>query len=141
MTTRHSKRIRDNEKIRHKNLIIELNRYFDIFNTSSNFSRITQKQKAQQLRKIYTLILKNIKLFHKFSTNIRLKRLFRILDKKGYEILHHFTANKYIEKIVEKPILDMVTYIYKYNETISRVSYKLSEQMNKDVSLKIISYM
>jgi len=141
MTTRYSQRIRENEELKFKTIVKELNDDTRVFRYSNYYSGITQKHRAEKIRKIYLSTLKNIKLFHKYFPQHYLKSIFEILTTKGYEILHYDTNNKNIEKIVEKPILDMVAYIHKYNETISRVSYKLSEQMNKDVGLIIMSYM
>ena len=140
MTKRYSQRIRDIEELKFKTIIKELNDDAKVFRYSNYYFGITQKYRAEKIRKIYLSILKNIKLFHKYFPQQYLKTIFEILTTKGYEILHYDTNNKNIEKIVEKPILDMVTYIHKYNGTISNVSYKLSKQMNKDVGLTIMSY-
>jgi hypothetical protein len=141
MTTRHSERLREMAKKKFKVIIKKLIFMLDIFENPDNYSGLTKTYRAKRVRCIYILVLENIRLFHKYFPGKHLKAIFKILTTKGYEIIHCDTYSKNIEKIVEKPILDMVTYIYKYNETISRVSYKLSEQMNKDVGLKIISYM
>jgi len=138
MTTRHSERIRDNEKLYFNKIINVLKELFEYFKDDSN---VTLIKKSKLIRTIYILILTNIRLFHKFFDQHTLKRVFKTLTNKGYELIHTETNSRTAKKIIEKPILDMVTYIYKYNETISRVSYKLSKQMNKDVGSTIMSYI
>jgi hypothetical protein len=138
MTTRHSERIRHNEKHYFNIIINALKEMFEYFKDYRNVPVI---KRSKLIRNIYILILKNIRLFHKFFDQHTLKRVFKTLTNKGYELIHSETNNRTAKKIIEKPILDMVTYIHKYNETISRVSYKLSKQMNKDVGTSIMSYI
>jgi hypothetical protein len=140
MAMRYSERVWQNEEKKFKKIINELQDMLHVFGYSNN--NITEINRAKIVRKIYILILTNIRLFHKFFDHRnKLKQLFEIITKKGYELLHDATSNKTIDRIIEKPILDLVTYIYKYNETISRVSYKLTNKLNKDVSLNILSFI
>lgn len=138
MTTRYSERVRHNEEKYFNKKINELKVMFEYFKDYSNVPVI---KRSKLIRKIYILILTNIRLFHKFFDEHTLKRVFKTLTNKGYELIHTETNNRTAKKIIEKPILDMVTYIHKYNETISRVSYKLSNELNKDVSIKVMSYI
>lgn len=140
MAMRYSERVRQNEENKFKKIMIELQDTLHVFGYSNN--NLTEINRARVVRKIYILILTNIRLFHKFfDERNKLNQLFKIITKKGYELLHSERTNKTIERIIEKPILDLVTYIYKYNETISRVSYKLSNKLNKDVSINILSFI
>ena len=137
---RYSERVWQNEEKKFKIIMNELQEMLHVFEYSNN--NITEINRAKLVRKIYILILTNIRLFHKFfDQRNKLNQLFKIITKKGYELLHSERTNKTIEKIIEKPILDLVTYIYKYNETISRVSYKLTNKLNKDVTLNILSFI
>ena len=138
MTTRYSERVRHNEEKYFNKKINELKVMFEYFKDYSNVPVI---KRSKLVRKIYILILTNIRLFHKFFTPRTLKRLFKTLTNKGYELIHTERNNRTTKKTIEKPILDMVTYIHKYNETISRVSYKLSNELNKDVSINVMSYI
>ena len=140
MAMRYSERVWQNEEKKFKKIMNELQDMLHVFGYSNN--NITEINRAKLVRKIYILILTNIRLFHKFFDEAnKLNQLFKIITKKGYELLHSERPNKTIERIIEKPILDLVTYIYKYNETISRVSYKLSNKLNKDVSINILSFI
>ena len=140
MAMRYSERVWQNEEKKFKKIINELQDMLHVFGYSNN--NITEINRAKLVRKIYILIVTNIRLFHKFfDAANKLNQLFKIITKKGYELLHSERTNKTIERIIEKPILDLVTYIYKYNETISRVSYKLSNQLNKDVTINILSFI
>jgi len=140
MAMRYSERVWQNEEKKFKIIMNELQEMLHVFGYSNN--NITEINRAKIVRKIYILILTNIRLFHKFFDEAnKLKKLFEIITKKGYELLHSERTNKTIERIIEKPILDLVTYIYKYNETISRVSYKLTNKLNKDVSINILSFI
>jgi hypothetical protein len=140
MVIRYSERVWQNEEKKFKKIMNELQEMLHVFGYSNN--NITEINRAKLVRKIYILILTNIRLFHKFFDHRnKLNQLFEIITKKGYELLHSERTNKTIEKIIEKPILDLVTYIYKYNETISRVSYKLTNKLNKDVTLNILSFI
>ena len=140
MAMRYSERVRQNEENKFKKIMNELQDMLHVFGYSNN--NLTEINRARVVRKIYILILTNIRLFHKFfDERNKLNQLFKIITKKGYDLLHSERTNKTIERIIEKPILDLVTYIYKYNETISRVSYKLSNKLNKDVSINILSFI
>ena len=140
MAMRYSERVWQNEEKKFKIIMNELQEMLHVFEYSNN--NIREINRAKLVRKIYILILTNIRLFHKFfDQRNKLNQLFKIITKKGYELLHSERTNKTIEKIIEKPILDLVTYIYKYNETISRVSYKLTNKLNKDVTLNILSFI
>ena len=140
MAMRYSERVWQNEEKKFKKIMIELQDMLHVFGYSNN--NLTEINRARVVRKIYILIVTNIRLFHKFFDEAnKLNQLFKIITKKGYELLHSERTNKTIERIIEKPILDLVTYIYKYNETISRVSYKLSNKLNKDVSINILSFI
>jgi len=140
MAIRYSERVWQNEEKKFKKIMNELQEMLHVFGYSNN--NITEINRAKLVRKIYILILTNIRLFHKFFDEAnKLKQLFEIITKKGYELLHSERTNKTIERIIEKPILDLVTYIYKYNETISRLSYKLTNKLNKDVSVNILSFI
>lgn len=138
MSTRYSERIRQNEEKLFNKTVYELKEMFQYFKNINNVSIINR---AKIIRKIYMLILTNIRLFHKFFDERTLKRIFVTLTEKGYELIHTEINNSTAKKIVEKPILDLVTYIYKYNMTISRVSYKLTNKLNEDVSIKIFSFI
>jgi hypothetical protein len=118
-----------------------INALKEMFEYFKDYRNVPVIKRSKLIRNIYILILKNIRLFHKFFDQHTLKRVFKTLTNKGYELIHSETNNRTAKKIIEKPILDMVTYIHKYNETISRVSYKLSKQMNKDVGTSIMSYI
>ena len=140
MVMRYSERVRKNEEKFFEKTINELHETFQYFNINNKFI-VSTINKAKLIRKIYILILINIRLFHKFFNEISLKRIFIIITKKGYELIDTEINNRTVKKIIEKPILDLVTYIYKYNETISRVSYKLKNKLNEDVSIKIFSFI
>lgn len=140
MAMRYSERVWQNEEKKFKKIMNELQDMLHVFGYSNN--NLTEINRARVVRKIYILILTNIRLFHKFFDEAnKLNQLFKIITKKGYDLLQSERPNKTIERIIEKPILDLVTYIYKYNETISRVSYKLSNKLNKDVSINILSFI
>ena len=140
MVIRYSERVRKNEEKFFEKTINELHETFQYFNINNKFI-VSTINKAKLIRKIYILILINIRLFHKFFNESSLKRIFIIITKKGYELIDTEKNNRTLKKIFEKPILDLVTYIYKYNETISRVSYKLKNKLNEDVSIKIFSFI
>ena len=138
MSTRYSERIRQNEEKLFNKTVYELKEMFQYFKNINNVSIINR---AKIIRKIYVLILTNIRLFHKFFDERTLKRIFVTLTEKGYELIHTEINNSTAKKIVEKPILDLVNYIYKYNMTISRVSYKLTNKLNEDVRTEIFSFI
>lgn len=138
MTTRYSERVRHNEEKYFNKKINELKVMFEYFDDISN---VTVIKRSKLIRNIYILILTNIRLFHKFFSQHTLKRVFKTLTNKGYELIHTEIYSRTARKNIEKPILDLVTYIHKYNETISRISYKLSNELNKDVSIKVMSYI
>ena len=138
MATRYSERIRQNEEKLFNKTVYELKEMFQYFKNINNVSIINR---AKIIRKIYMLILTNIRLFHKFFDERTLKRIFVTLTEKGYELIHTEINNTTVKKIVEKPILDLVNYIYKYNMTISRVSYKLTNKLNEDVRTEIFSFI
>lgn len=138
MATRYSERIRQNEEKLFNKTVYELKEMFQYFKNINNVSIINR---AKIIRKIYVLILTNIRLFHKFFDERTLKRIFVTLTEKGYELIHTEINNSTAKKIVEKPILDLVNYIYKYNMTISRVSYKLTNKLNEDVRTEIFSFI
>ena len=140
MAMRYSERVRKNEEKFFEKTINELHETFQYFNINNKFI-VSTINKAKLIRKIYILILINIRLFIKFFNESSLKRIFIIITKKGYELIDTEINNRTVKKIIEKPILDLVTYIYKYNETISRVSYKLKNKLNEDVSIKIFSFI
>lgn len=141
MTTRQSERLREMEERNFKSIIKELLIMLDIFKKPYNYSTKSKTYKAKRVRNIYISILKNIRLFHKYFPVEKLNNTFKILTTKGYKIIHDDTNSNNFRRIIEKPILDMVTYIYKYNQTISRVVYKLSNELNKDIGLTIDSYI
>lgn len=138
MTTRYSDRVRRNEEKYFNKIVNELMEMFEYFKDISN---VTVIKRSKLIRNIYILILTNIRLFHKFFTPQTLKRLFKTITTKGYELIHTEIYSRTARKNIEKPILDLVTYIHKYNETISRISYKLSNELNKDVSINVMSYI
>lgn len=138
MSTRYSERIRQNEEKLFNKTVYELKDMFQYFKNINNVSIINR---AKIIRKIYMLILTNIRLFHKFFDERTLKRIFVTLTEKGYELIHTEINNTTVKKIVEKPILDLINYIYKYNMTISRVSYKLTNKLNEDVITEIFSFI
>jgi len=147
MATRYSERIRKNEEKKYVEVLRELRNIMEIFKTY-NYVHLTTTEIAKEIKKVYAILLKNIVLFHKFCSEKQLKQLFDVLINKGYEILHSKQNNKSIEKIIGKPIFKMVNYIHKYYEKmhqyniyVSRVSDKLTNKLNNDVSKYIFEYL
>lgn len=140
METRYSERVKEMELKKFNEVVNKVKELCGIFSNPQNYIGIKKIHRVKHIRTIYILILENIKLFHKYFPAEKLNIMFKTLTARGYHLIH-CENSKTIQKMIEKPILDLVTYIHNYNETVSRVSYKLSNQMNKDVSLTILSYV
>jgi len=147
-TTRYSERIREKEETKYKAVLDEIREITKLFKHYDTRSQLSEIERATKISNVYSLILQNIRLFHKFCNEETIKILFTQITKKGNEILLDNSNNKKVEKIIKKPILNLIKYIYKYNESIykynealSRVTYKLSTQLNYDVSFNILSFI
>jgi hypothetical protein len=140
MATRYSARLREKEVKKFKEIINQLKDLCDIFSNPQNYTKLTKKDRAKHIRSIYILMLKNIRLFHKHFPAEKLDIMFKTLTLRGYHLIHCGNS-KTIQKMIEKPILDLVTYIHNYKQTMSRLSYKLNTKMNEDIHYTIISFI